>query len=391
MLVGRFGNLWVGVFCVTIFNFVGFLDRLAGAFHFDLVPFLSNWGNISLDMLLANAALIFFGVFLVCWLSLSSCYFRAINPAWFVAILLLIVVADVVNGTSDAAKIRDERGVLIRSHDISAVVFNRIRLQLASLSSVELDASKLVKSDSALQNYKPQVAGRSVVLVVVESLGLLRGSSAGGGILYGDLRVSNNLSVISSGLAPSHGSTVSGEIRELCGLVLYNPAVLDSYKGCAIRSFKDRGYFTVAAHSYRKDFFKRQLWWPRVGFDRVFFLNDVADKLPVCKGAFSAICDTDLMRWSLGVVASNGVRPFFLYILTSNTHLPLPQGRSLKNELRNSVENVVKVFEEFILSNGRSDVDLIIVGDHPPPMFGGSAGEFVRDVVPWWVVSSSSL
>lgn len=387
VLVGRFGILWFGVFCVTFLNIVGFIDRLAGAFHFDLVPFLSHWKSISSDMLLANTGLVFFGLFLICWFSLISYCCKRISPLWLVLFLFLIVVADVINGTSDAAKVKDERGVISRSHDISAVVSNRIRLQLALISSVEINASHLTQSDSAFKHYDPRTAGRSVVLVVVESLGLLRASSVDDDVLYGSLQVPDKLSVIASGVSPSHGSTVSGEIRELCGLVLYNPGVLDSYDECAIQSFKDRGYVTIAAHSYRKDFFKRQVWWPRVGFDRVFFLNDLADKLPICKGAFSSICDTDLMRWSLGAATGDGARPFLLYVLTSNTHLPLPKGRSLKNELRSSVRGIVKVFEEYVVSNGRTDVDLIIVGDHPPPMFGGSADEFVPRVVPWWIVS----
>jgi len=58
----------------------------------------------------------------------------------------------------------------------------------------------------------------------------------------------------------------------------------------------EKGYRTVAIHGYKSRMFQRSDWYPQIGFERSYFLEDLKSMaaMHICEGAFSGICDADI-------------------------------------------------------------------------------------------------
>lgn len=177
------------------------------------------------------------------------------------------------------------------------------------------------------------------------------------------------------------GGTVAGELRVLCGLRGHYSRLTETQsQDCLPRLFRAQGEGVMAMHGFSPRMFDRARWWPIAGFDQVRFGDQLFGEKGVrCPGAFNGICDHDLIAAALQRVAE---RKQFVYALTINTHLPLPErevGAGLSTLCqRNSLPDASC---QFLQEQGKLLADLasqlvsascqinqvVVVGDHSPP------------------------
>lgn len=248
-------------------------------------------------------------------------------------------------------------------------------------------------------------AKRHLVMVMVESLGAPAGNAELDRLIfarYDDPAVRARFAV-STGTTTYYGSTTSGEIRELCGRWGdYYDLVARADGTCLPARLARQGYEASAWHSFDGSFFARRDWYPNIGFEDLRFRDDLVKRgAETCGGVFPGACDRDVPR-QLAAHLKAADKPQFLYWLTVNSHLPVPEANNL------GVENCARVSAALaaeypmicrqvaiwdaidaalmreITAADFPPTDILVVGDHMPPYFDRkSRVQFAPDRVPW--------
>lgn len=246
---------------------------------------------------------------------------------------------------------------------------------------------------------------RHLLLVMVESLGLPTENAELQRLIfarYNDPAVRSRFDV-STGVTTYYGSTTAGEIRELCGRWgEYHDLVDRRDANCVPARLARQGFETSAYHSFAGEFFERNRWYRNIGFDNQFFRSDlIKGGAKECGGVFEGACDRDVPR-QLAQRLKFADRPQFIYWLTVNTHLPVPERNNLGTEdcARISPKLAVEfpmicrqvaiwdaidraIAKEAIAADF-PPTDILIVGDHIPPyLHRKSRAQFAPDMVPW--------
>lgn len=240
---------------------------------------------------------------------------------------------------------------------------------------------------------------RHLVLVVVEAMGMLDDPAADAAVFGGEtghLRISR-------GVIPYEGSTTAAEMRELCGTTESFRAIRDQARSgadCLPARLRDLGYRTSGLHGMTEMFYDRQRWWPEVGLDDVRFFEDLKDEpgLGLCGGVFTGICDQDLVATIFSRVRG-AAGPQFIYWLTLNSHIPVsaevtretgcdkapaPFATDRVCTLGRMWAGIIEKLAKGLAEPGLPPMDVLIVGDHAPPLFLPSdRRQFQPDVVPW--------
>lgn len=196
----------------------------------------------------------------------------------------------------------------------------------------------------------------------------------------------------------SSGFTLDAELRELCHkrIIHFNMKnQIVGFDNCLPNKFKEIDYKTVAIHASTGFMYDRKYWYPRAGFQEIYFKENMLNIKSKCY-SFPGMCDRDLVSIvKKQLVSSDKV---FLYWLTLNTHFKYDL-RDLKydifncsnfNIVENSLEcNNLKLQKQFFytLSGLLNTIELqdayvIVVGDHPPAMYGQGREIFNKDKVP---------
>ncbi len=249
---------------------------------------------------------------------------------------------------------------------------------------------------------------RHLVMIMVESLGVPKGNPAMAEKLfaYYDNSAIRARYEVSSGTNLYYNSTTAGEIRELCGrwgdyyelLDTQDPKVLD----CLPAQLREKGYATHAMHSFKGPFFKREDWYPKIGFEgREFWTELQARGAEWCGGVFAGACDRQVPAM-LAENLKQAKQPTFLYWLTLNAHIPVPTGQNLNADncarvspkLASDFPMICRQFAIFddidralvaeITASDFPEADILIVGDHMPPFFDRHhRSQFDPERVPW--------
>jgi hypothetical protein len=246
-------------------------------------------------------------------------------------------------------------------------------------------------------------AGRNVILVMVEGLGYLTDPTARRQIdspLF-DARITDKYR-ITEGSVVYYGSTTAGEMRELCDT---REPYLEFSKtrgaSCLPARLRTRGYATMAVHAFHHSMFERDEWYPVVGFDKEVFgeeLVKVTHRL--CGNAFRGVCDADLPP-IIAQEAAFSKKPKFIYWLTLNTHIPVAPGQALADfgckrdagifrhvhvcEMAELWHDVFASVSKLALDPGIGPADILIVGDHSPPLWSRQArAQFEPGLVAWY-------
>ncbi|MGF3025208.1 sulfatase-like hydrolase/transferase [Methylobacterium aquaticum] len=240
---------------------------------------------------------------------------------------------------------------------------------------------------------------RRVVMVVVESLGVLRddGQRAILTAPFDDPAL-RRLYTVTTGTSAFFGATASGEVRELCGTYRSHREVfVTEDPTCLPERFAARAYRTVSVHGYHAGFYDRVHWYPLAGFQTSLFGETLGPRFArTCGGPFPGPCDTDLAEAVGAELAKAG--PSFVYWLTLNSHVPVPQGSAtLRQDCGHKrsrfadpeVCAMVEIWQDLFTAVSRlalayPGTEILLVGDHAPPLWRRAARTaFVPGRVMW--------
>jgi hypothetical protein len=190
------------------------------------------------------------------------------------------------------------------------------------------------------------------------------------------------------GSVPFRGPTVSGENRELCGRSGGQSVMagsVASFRNCLPEELRGLGFHTIAVHGYHGGFYHRKYWYPRVGFEEIWFaLQLESTGLPDCVGIFNGVCDAAVANWIGKRLRQPDPGPRFVYWVTLNSHLPVPEPADLPTLVPCDTEaslardpalcnwyrlilNVHQSIASLASHDGSRPVVYVIVGDHAPP------------------------
>jgi hypothetical protein len=248
--------------------------------------------------------------------------------------------------------------------------------------------------------------GNNVVVVIVESLGYLIDPDARRRIaapLY-DSALTKDYNV-TEGHTVYYGSTTSGEMRELCNTRVFYSEFVQKYGYSCLPDLLDRrGYTSIAVHAFSGGMFEREQWYPKVGFDRELFGNDLIKTTHrICGSAFRGACDADLAPAIAAASrqAARGGKPRFIYWLTLNTHIPVAPGEARTDFRcgmdgsgfgRPTVCRMAELWHDVFRSVAAiardpavGPADILIVGDHAPPLWSKRGrAQFAPGQVAWY-------
>jgi hypothetical protein len=270
--------------------------------------------------------------------------------------------------------------------------------------------SATAKLLAAARNLAVPLPRRNQVLVVVESMGRFRDPEAQAALLSPLTRLSQRY-LVEVGSVPFHGVTWRGELRELCGARFIPPSQYEmpkdstrTYPECLPALLAKRGYRTVAFHGFDPDMYNRSSWYPSVGFQQMYFRDDLAvDGVQHNCGVFwHGTCDAVVARrLDQELRDSSTGSPRFLHWMTLNSHLPDSAALSERTDFdcdryaattqdpatcRHAwaLSVALQAMAELASEPELPPTDFIVVGDHAPPWATRRLGEaFDRKLVPY--------
>ena len=248
----------------------------------------------------------------------------------------------------------------------SAITFDKLILRDQFASSFLLhffeigETKEAIPSDNfvyknakeALQN------GRGVVLIVFESLGVPLES---GKLLelqeeYSDFSMAE--------IMHEGGSTVSAELRYLCGV---NGGFVQS-SDCL-----PNGRHSLALHGNSLSYFNRYSMYRRMGFEELRGKHEEKNA-EECNYAYNAVCDSALLDVLRRKISDKGCEGFY-YMLSIDSHFPYEKYGGDAKGMFKDLSVFLKVARD--IKNAYPECQIIIAGDHPPPLASG----FKRDKV----------
>jgi hypothetical protein len=259
-------------------------------------------------------------------------------------------------------------------------------------------------ADPAGQNELP-----NFVQILVESWGWPKDDALRKALLapYSDPKVLARYRVL-EGAAPFEGPTTSGEFRELCQTHIgYNIShgSVEQMQHCLPMRLRGMGYSTLAVHGFRGAMFDRNVWYPQMGFQDIWFEERLrALGMPECDGPFPGTCDASVATWVGDRLTEPRSSPLFVHWVTLNSHLPVPIPAPLKNAAPCTVSaatradaslcswyQLVAVVQESVSAMALKQLNkptiFVIVGDHAPPFDRQEIrGKFSSTEVPYVVL-----
>ena len=244
------------------------------------------------------------------------------------------------------------------------------------------DDLRLAVEDATAESWS---GPKKIVLVVLESMGLPKGTTeAEMWAPFMNEAISKRYE-LRTGKVPFLGATTAGEFRELCGIRMTHLAVRRApLPPCLPGQLKSLGYETFAMHGYNGMLFQRLEWYPRLGFDRIVF-DDELSKIPdiaKCGRLFHGACDSSAVSIVRNELTRNPEQRQFVYWLTLSTHFPLGSA-DYDSEGCNAVGSAGRIplvcqlwtalwpsltgLAEIAADTTVAPAWYIIVGDHMPP------------------------
>lgn len=256
--------------------------------------------------------------------------------------------------------------------------------------------------DAASQRFK-QPQSDKLLLIVAESWGYPAKPELQRDSLQKIYDKQDKLEFVEDGKLRTVSSTVQGELRELCRLNTKGGYALravpnEKFANCLPNQLKAQGYQTFGMHGASSLLYDRNSWYEKAGMTNTLF----PEKMPTEKRcyAFNGICDSELFSQVSKAFATNPNGKTFFYWLTLTSHLPYatddmhnPRLDCVKHQLPdgdicNNLRLVTQYFDDLaklIDDPAMKGVEVIVVGDHMPPIMGSSKP--VQDYLMWTNVS----
>lgn len=247
---------------------------------------------------------------------------------------------------------------------------------------------------------KPQ---RHVVLIMVEALGQpLTAEEKAIFTADWDRPEWRERYAVRHGTTQYFGSTTNGELRELCARWAHYSEFDFSKADCLPMHFRNGRYDTTAIHSFSGELFDRRSWYPRIGFGQMMFTGDLLRAgARRCDGVFPGVCDVDVPAIIARRLAQ-AQKPQFMYWLTLNSHVPVVTDETLGTSrcsigpqgwrgeypalcrLLQVHHRLADSISAMLMAPDMPPVDVLIVGDHKPPLFDrAESRRFDATRVPW--------
>lgn len=373
--------------CLFICFFIDFYLLILQIFPFvelNEVVYLSGflfYGPVVYRLIILSSLIIFFIIFYIIRKAIEQKSFS------FFPLIFLMGMSFILGGQS----------YILYCYQASYKSFNQIK---------GYENNKLSKNryESALFQWYSQLnenfTSNKVLFIVNESWGSTINSGHHNQILKEIYKHKSKLEYLREGEFPFIGATVAGEVRELCNKkpnsLNLSHVVDEEFKECIPNLLKLKKYETIAIHGAEGDLYARNIWYTRAGFNQQLFAKDLHQGGD-CK-SFSGRCDFHLTSIIQNQLIQN--EKVFLYWLTLNTHAPYDDqlfvdGFScLKSGIEESTSSCrnLKLQYQFFYSLGRliddpklKGLEIIIVGDHSPPILNmkGNLFVFKGNYVPW--------
>jgi hypothetical protein len=181
-----------------------------------------------------------------------------------------------------------------------------------------------------------------------------------------------------SGYDMYHGSTLPGELRELCGarLDFKQPKAVSG--NCLPKRFRALGYRTTSFHGYDGIFYSRDVVYPALGFQSSLFKKDIKTAAE-CGGAFPGRCDDETAAQVLAQASQPGRQFAYMMSLSAhaivdpatlkrtyvvNNHLPI---KGSDDQVLNRAM-ILQVVREAAANPALRGGLLYFAGDHNPPV-----------------------
>lgn len=223
-----------------------------------------------------------------------------------------------------------------------------------------------------------------ILFIIAESWGVARKDSVTADMLANIYKDKDNFEFIEHGLLNASGSTVQGELRELCqrgayGGYAFSKVDNEAFKDCLPHRFANLGHHTIGMHAGFSQIYERHVLYPKMGFKETIFAEQHSDKKRC--SAFNGICDGEMF----GVVAEQFAKhdKLFFYWLTLTSHSSYPK-KDIHNhrldcrkyelpdgDICNNFMLHTQFFDglsELIKRPEMAGVEVIVVGDHMPPL-----------------------
>lgn len=246
-------------------------------------------------------------------------------------------------------------------------------------------------SQTGLDQPVPAADKQNVLVVMVESMGAYA-DPAHQRILWEIMQVPEIEAAfeITTGKGPYDGSTTAAESRELCGRWGDYPDYLEKPRyDCLPAAYADAGYDTAAFDAFYGALFDRTEWFPRIGFETLYFREQLegSEHIPAgktCGLTFKGLCDLDLANAVEAYLDGPGDKPKFAYWLTLHTHLPLEPNATTPRldcdsggpfddwTICTMTEMWMDLFyrvKEIALNPNLKNTQILLVGDHHPPVW----------------------
>lgn len=370
----------------------------APTYHFDIrkiIETTQDLFNLYPAFALPIIGCVIFGVTVIAWAMTGLSPKHRTNAVYGLLFCVSALMADMTfspNAITGMDRLVTEVNIagspgLLFVGETRKTIFGQQPLELETVSSqATAPVFEALSGDAPLS--------RHVMLVVVESWGLYNDEATNALITEPLQRLAADRDdlTIEIGSVEFSGSTVNGELRELCALRsnsirLPNPEI--PLTGCLPHLMAERGYESIAIHGYRGSMFNRRNWYPLAGFDQMLFDADLSARLERtsrCGSTFPGVCDGDIPALIGRTLDASSHQPLLIYWLTLNAHLPVyatddPRAAiecaAAETTARDTQHcRLVKLHRLVMqaLANlmlERHDLSLIVVGDHAPAFVSG--------------------
>jgi hypothetical protein len=391
------GLLWI---CFVLLDI---LFSVAPTYHFGGVDFFRNtyafvfmsWQTIALTgILLCIVMVVYFSCTRPFFSQSSTISPRSVFAV--IAISLLLIGLDVLNGTNGFSQ---KRSWQIIDRNIAGSNLNKLAAEVVDIVTYR-GATVVAKhksvSGATSSLIRDRISGKApiednILLVVVESMGVPLSEK----LLHRYAEPFKRKALreryeFLRGEIGFSGSTVPGEIRELCGTLIQSTTDVAkiNFGECLPQLMKENGYQTTAMHGYSPYMFERNSWYVHLGFDHIYFADDIAAAgyFLKCGLIFRGSCDSDVANLIHRRLTQFNKEKKFIYWLTLNSHLPVARDTSLELDLdcmalleapdQEEHQDVCRLHRVLLgLMQSIADIAektdenlrVIIVGDHAPP------------------------
>lgn len=288
------------------------------------------------------------------------------------------------------------------AHSQSLLYKQLISDDFYSLMATTPQLTTLASNKERIADQLIQPTSPRILYVVAESWGQLTNAQAQQAILQHIFQQKERLDHLSTGYSKAYSATVAGELRELCGLQLKQGGfalgnlAAEQFDNCLPNQLKQRGYQTISVHGTNGLLYDRTRWYAKAGFQRTLFGEHFLG-LKRC-AAFKGVCDSELMTQVGDIFKQHQNNKLFLYWMTLTSHQPYAK-KDIYNkrfdcerfniqsdsDVCHNAQLQTQFFDELAKLIQRPEmqgVEVIVVGDHPPPLWGE---EDLVHIIPWKV------